>query len=116
LSTYTWDHNRLTVEDTLVEFPHRIASVRLCHGRFIVVLDPMATTDHLNNVYAVNHSGEVLWRVQDASHVYPVQNDDPYTVVLEGDHDTLVVTNFSGVRYVVDASNGQIIDKTPSVK
>ncbi len=103
--------NTIIIKGNRVSFQHKIDNVKNCNGLHIVLLDIPSDTQFLNNVYAVDDSGRIVWQIQDAGEVYPIKNDIDYVGTRITEDNEVVVTNFYGVTYTVDPTNGRILDR-----
>lgn len=111
MSDYKVEGNILIVNGQRVSFQYKIDNVKLCMGLYIVLLDIPMGVSFLNNIYAVDDNGNIVWQVQDPREVYPINGHIEYVGTRITDDDKIVATNFSGISYTVDPSNGKIIDK-----
>lgn len=108
---YKINRNSLYVNGINVDFKYEIDNVKMCNRLLIILLDIPSNIKDINNVYAVDSLGNILWQVQDASTVYSVINDVPYVGTRIIENDKIIVTNFNGVTYTIESSNGKIIDR-----
>lgn len=88
-----------------VDFDCPIAETVAVGALILVRLDP-APDDALNeNVFAVDSSGEIVWRVPPVPHVY---EDSPYTS-LKVAGDEVYLSNWDGLNLTVELQSGKIL-------
>ena len=101
------DQNILFVGNNKMEFQSQIDNVKKCANLYIVLVDEIG----INNVYAVNEQAQIVWQIEDAGSVYSIINDVPYVGTRITESNQIVVTNFNGVTYTVNPTNGKIISR-----
>lgn len=108
---YEVDKNVLIVNKHRVEFQYNIQNVISIGKKLVVLLDVPFDITLLDNVFAVSYEGEIIWRIQNPSEVYPISDRLPYEYMRLDDLSNLVVTDFVGIRYTVNPVNGTIIGR-----
>ena len=101
----------LLIGDKVVEFPYGIDNVRAYGDMLVVLLDIPSDAQAVNNVYGVDETERIIWRVQDPTEIYAIQNDVPYVGIRITRDGRIVVTNFNGVAYELDPATGRILDR-----
>jgi len=104
-------NNSLIINGKVVNFQYEIDNVKECGNLLIVLVDIPSNVQAVNNVYAVNENGQIVWQIEDAGSVYSIQNDVPYVGTRITETSQLVVTNFNGVTFTVEPVSGKIIGK-----
>lgn len=107
MSNFIVDQKTLLVGNNKIEFQNSIDTVKNCANLYIVLIREVG----INNVYAVNEKAQIIWQVEDAGSVYPIINDVPYVGTKINESNQIVVTNFNGVTYNVDPTNGKFISR-----
>jgi len=105
------DKNVLVVNKHRVEFKHNIQNVIPIDKTLVVLLDIPFDETFLDNVFAVSNEGKVIWRIQNPSEVYPINERLPYEYMRLDEAANIVVTDFVGIRYHVNPVNGKIIGR-----
>lgn len=103
-------NNALYVNDELVTFDHNIDSLIILSDRIIVLLDIPYDVSELDNIYAVDPKGKVLWRAEKVAKKFPKLRHDPYVGISMLD-DKLIARQFYGQRYLIDPATGKIIER-----
>lgn len=99
------DKNILYIGNNKIKFQNPIYNVKSCGSIYIVLINETK----INNVYAVNKSAEIIWRIEDPTSVYSIINDVPYVGISITESKQIIVTNFNGVTYTVNPINGKLI-------
>lgn len=99
----------LIINGKSIDFPYKIDNVKVCMGILIVLLDIPSKKSFKNNIFGVNHEGIILWQVEDAGEIYSFKNDVPYVGSRVSENNQLVITNFNGVTFTINALNGKIL-------
>jgi len=68
------------------------------------------TSCELDNIYAVNLSGKIIWRIEKVAKKFPKLRHDPYVGISMLD-DKLLARQFYGQRYLIDHATGKIIER-----
>lgn len=100
--------NELVVNSNKIVFDHNIRFVREVKGTLIVLLEIPSNITYLNNVFGVDKTGVIKWRIQNVSDVFPVKNQLPFENLMVKD-DGLNVSDFYGRMFSIDPSNGEIL-------
>jgi len=111
MSDFKIEGSTLVVKGIEVSFPYKIDNVKMCNGLYIVLLDIPMGVKFLNNIYAVDYGGHMVWQIQDPREIYSIKGNIEYVGTRITEDNKIVVTNFSGITYTLDSSNGFIIDK-----
>ena len=107
---YTVLNNVLEVGETYVNFLYPIRDVKEINDKFIVLLDIPQKDNIVDNWYAVNNEGAVVWRVQHLSEVYPLERMLPYEQIIITEQEIRAI-DFYGRCYFIDSSNGKILKR-----
>ena len=75
-----------------------------------VLLDIPYDSSELDNIYAVNLSGKIIWRIEKVAKKFPKLRHDPYAGISMLD-DKLLARQFYGQRYLIDPATGKIIER-----
>lgn len=110
-SKFKVDKNALIVNKHRVEFQHNIQNVIPIDKTLVVLLHIPFNETFLDNVFAVSNEGKVVWRIQNPSEVYPINERLPYEYMRLDESGNMVVTDFVGIRYQVNPVNGKIIGR-----
>lgn len=115
------DNNVLCVGGKEIDFKHNILTV-LNFGEIIVVhiyndFDKQGhinvAEEPINNVYAVNSEGKIIWNIKDllvADTRYPNSYKDAlYTQIKKLDDNTVIATDFSGSQPIIDVLEKKVI-------
>ena len=97
----------LIVGNNKTEFQDPIDNVKKSGDYYIVLID----VPQINNLYAVNSEGQIVWQIEDAGRIYGFINDVSYVGTRITETSQIVVTNFNGVTYTVDPANGKIVGR-----
>jgi len=103
---YRFEKNILMIEDNKIEFSHEIRIVIPLSNRLIVLLSIPTNDKTVDNVYAVNSDGDIIWRIQGSQ----IKVKFPYVHITLID-DKLVATDFYGRRFYIDPLEGKITKK-----
>lgn len=106
-----FNKNILIINGKEVTFQYEIDNIKKIQGLYIVLLDIPSNIQAINNVYAVNDSGKIIWQIENFEDVYPIKNDVPYVGTRILDNNQIIVTNFNGVTFTVNTVDGRIIGK-----
>ena len=88
-----------------VEFDWPIAEVVATGDRLVVRLEPKPGACHNENVFGVDATGNVTWKVPVQSFIY---QDSPYTGIVEVDGNVKLF-NWDGTEVLVDPHTGTIL-------
>lgn len=105
------DDNRLYVGENMIEFENKIAEC-VEFDSVIIVRLKISGEDYpkINqNVIAIEPDGSLRWRI-DLCPDETGGGHDSYSGLFDHDGE-LWVTNLNGMKYKVDKSNGDIVDK-----
>jgi hypothetical protein len=113
--------NILCVGDKGIDFKHNILHIiELDKLLVILLLDSYekkgylnAAEQPLNNVYAINKYGDIVWNIKDLlveDTRYPnMDKEGLYTRIEKLDDGTLRVTEFSGSQPIIDVGNRKVL-------
>ena len=79
-------------------------------ARFLILLEIPKGSKEIDNVYAVNEYGDVLWKIQNVLDAFNIKQNTPY-ISLDFQDNDIVVTNFYGLKYHLDIINGYLFNK-----
>ena len=102
----SFDANILYIKELEVIFSYEIRSIIPLSDKVIVLLSIPQNDQTINNIYAVNHTGKIIWEVQDNQ----LDRKLPYEHMILLD-DKLTATDFYGRRSFINPSNGKIMKK-----
>ncbi|WP_332651877.1 hypothetical protein [Lysinibacillus sp. 54212] len=101
------NNNKLIINTKEVVFDKKIQEIKTVNGVIIVLL----TMDgSLDNVYGINHNGDVLWKIQEPDKSLIGNNRYPYVGLSVHDNQVSAI-DFYGRRLYIDVKNGEIIGK-----
>jgi hypothetical protein len=107
MSEFRVEQNTMFIGNNKIEFQHPVENVKKCGNYYIALID----VPNVNNVYAVDSQAQIVWQIEDAGKVYGIVNDVSYVGTRITESSQIVVTNFNGVTYTVDPTNGKIIGR-----
>lgn len=99
--------NKLLIGKNEISFEKNIQEVKVVNDIVIVLL---AIDGSLDNVYGINHNGDLLWKIQEPDKKIIGNKRFPYVGLSETNNKVSVV-DFYGRRLIIDISNGKIIGK-----
>ncbi|WP_294449507.1 hypothetical protein [uncultured Ruminococcus sp.] len=102
--------NALYINDELVTFDFNIDTLIIMDTKIIVLLDIPYDSNELDNIYAVDFKGKIIWRVEKAAKKYPKLRHDPYVGISMLD-EKLLARQFYGQRYIIDPDTGKLIER-----
>lgn len=102
--------NALYINDELITFDFDIDTLIVMDDKIIVLLDIPYDSSELDNIYAVNLSGKIIWRIEKVAKKFPKLRHDPYVGISMLD-DKLLARQFYGQRYLIDLATGKIIER-----
>ena len=108
---YHYDKNTLFVNGRAVVFTHEIRMAEICDDLIIVLLAIPYGDDTIDNLYAVDQYGDVVWQSQKLKLLYPTQSIDPY----EGfrlTEDGIIAYDFCARRYLISPETGKVLKQT----
>ncbi len=93
-------------EDVLISFEYNIITFLQLNNKIIIVVDiPKNKSDHNQNVYCINTSGDKLWQLEYQE--YPTDNC-PINNVYE-EMNSVKTYRWCGIEEVIDINSGKII-------
>lgn len=101
------DKNILYIGNKKIYFHYTIDKVLEVNGIFIVLLfehNIDISKIPLNNVYAVDHEGNIIWQINDL-----IKDNELYTGIRINELDKLVINSFAGVAHIIDLVNRKVI-------
>ena len=108
--------NEFHIADQVVKFPCDIAEFAEANDIYVVLLSSSSNLWTHDNVYGVGKDGSIIWKLQDVSKVFPIDNDVPYVGFNIVSSSLIRVINFNGVSLSVDTSSGRIVGKDVPTK
>ena len=105
---YMTINNELNVNENYVNFPYPIRDVKVINNTLIVLLDIPQNDNTVDNLYAVNDNGAVIWHVQHLKEVYPAEKMLPYEQIIVRKQEICAI-DFYGRCYFIDPNNGKIL-------
>lgn len=113
------NQNNLYFNNSAIYFEHNIYSFVLFDDRIIVQLnelDASAKSDEIDNVYAVDMEGNIIWRIQNKERVCPEYKFiSPYVMINYIDGE-LIVNDFNGFRFVFSPDDGTFVKRIQSLR
>ncbi|MFC6335079.1 hypothetical protein ACFP56_20805 [Paenibacillus septentrionalis] len=106
--TFTQFANELVVNQTKIVFDHNIRYVKEVDETLIVLLEIPNNVTYLNNVFGINEIGEIKWRIQSVSDVFPLKNPLPFENLMVKGTD-VYVSDFYGRRFLFNTTNGKLL-------
>ena len=100
--------NKIVVDNNKVVFDHNIRYVKEVNDTLIVLLEVPNNVTYLNNVFGITKIGEIKWRIQSVSDVFPVKNQLPFENLMVNGND-VYVSDFYGRRFLLNPTNGEIL-------
>ena len=107
--------NTVDINGNIIRFEHDVLETMEIDEHIIVLTEPKKGC--LDNVYGISVvTGQTTWNIQDATEIYPQFLRSPYVAIRFTNEQKLLVTDFSGCRFIVNPLNGKILERTSSVK
>lgn len=106
-----FDQNKLITSEFEVEFEHNIDKVEFINDIYLVLIEIPKGSKEVDNLFGVNLSGNIIWRVQSVSEVFDISQNSPYVALKVINNQKAEVISFFGIRFSVNISNGKLIDK-----
>jgi hypothetical protein len=75
---YTIENNKVTINESIVEFEYPVQKVVEYIGKLIVLIDKPFGVKYNDNVFAVDANGKVIWQVSKISSYPGNQVDCPF--------------------------------------
>lgn len=97
--------NKIKIGNTVIEFNFEIKDTINNGNQLILLLEIPYTHNELNNVYAYNENGELLWRVNTRFHEYGIRKKLPFEMIKLIDNK-LFATDFYGRSFNIDLNTG----------
>jgi hypothetical protein len=98
---------RSQAERVEVPFRYPIAKILDYDGVIVVLLEIPTGAKFNENVYGIDLTGNVLWRVPEKRYVY---EDSPYTDIVR-DGDDVVLFNWDGLQLTVEPKTGSVLSE-----
>lgn len=106
--TFSQYDNEIVVNNIKIMFDHNIRYVKEVNEILIVLLEIPINVTYLNNVFGINKSGEIKWRIQSVNDVFPIKNQLPFENLMVKGTD-VYVSDFYGRRFLLNLKNGEIL-------
>lgn len=106
--TFSQNNNEIVVNNKKIVFDHNIRYAKEVNEILIVLLEIPNNVTYLNNVFGINKSGEIKWRIQSANDVFPLKNQLPFENLMVKGTD-VHVSDFYGRRFSLNPKNGEIL-------
>ena len=117
-SEYTVIQNKLILKNgNSVAFVYPILEnqVLMIDGIIIVTIETPPKVIYNNNVFAVNVTGEIVWRISFKKEQLFYQKDNcPFTGPLINKEGQLVLCNWCDTAFIVNPQTGEILEKYPT--
>lgn len=96
-------------------FDYRIGDFIAMTDKTVVMLDIPRNEGSIDNIYAVDGGGGILWRSESLRKLYPEEIKILPYIYLSMADGYITGVDFSGIRYFINPDNGHI-EKTDFVK
>jgi hypothetical protein len=106
--TFSQNDNEIVLDNNKIVFDHNIRYVKEVNDTLIVLLEIPSNVTYLNNVFGITKAGEIKWRIQNVSDVFPLKNQLPFENLLIQGTD-VYVSDFYGRRFSVNPTNGELL-------
>lgn len=107
------DQGKLTVSGSLVDFPFPVRTAREAGSLLIVLLAIPFDEIFLDNVFAVDSQGKIVWQIQPPAGDWGGKSRLPYeNLGMQG--DLVSISDFYGLRFFADPKTGEIVGKGQS--
>lgn len=106
----SYKDNVLIINNSQVKFLHSIRSIKQVGNKILVLLAIPNNDKTINNLYAINYQGEIIWQSQDLNEIYVNQRVLPYEQIVVNDQE-IKATDFYGRRYFININTGKIIKR-----
>ncbi|MDR1076906.1 MAG: hypothetical protein LBL59_11695 [Xanthomonadaceae bacterium] len=100
------DGEGLFIDGEKIDLPFPAESVVKCNHLFIVKVIPPIGTIYNRNVFAITKEKRIIWQIQESPH--GTQMDKPYMNVICDEKGSIIASNWNGVDYLVNPSDGSI--------
>jgi len=105
---FSIDNNVLIVNGKKVRFDNKIRKVIEYKNIFLVLLDIPIKSNEINNLYCIDESGNIFWKVEDLNNIIPTKMKRPYEG-MKISEDTLVVYDCFSRNFEIDIISGKFI-------
>ena len=111
--------NSLTTDSFNVEFKHKIADVKYWNGIYVVLLSIPNKVDEIDNIYGVDESGKVVWRIENPIKAFKInETEQGYNyfassvyAAIHLDEGVFIGTTFFAIKYEFDYRTGKLTSK-----
>lgn len=95
------------INNEKIDLPFPVAEALEYEQSVIVRVDPPAKEIFNSNIYRFTLSGDCLWQIESSPH--GTEDNKPYvSIYTSSSHDSLVVSNWNGVDYIVNIEDGSV--------
>ncbi len=111
MRNFTFEKNILKIKEVEILFKHDIDAVEHVDGKYLVLLRVPKGTQEVDNLYAVDSKGKIIWEVQSAEEVFDISKNTPYVAMKVVNSKIVKVTSFFGLRFSVSIVDGKLLEK-----
>lgn len=123
------DTNYEVIEKTLktdnftVNFEHNIQDVILWDKIYIILLSIPNEVEEVDNIYGVNLSGKVIWRIENPVKAFNLKEEEQgydymvssiYVLMHLSAEGVFTANTFGGMRYIFDYKTGKLLKQESS--
>ncbi len=106
----TYKNKQILINDVQKIFSYPIRDVKRLGNTDIVILDIPQNDNTIDNLYAVNNRGEIIWRSQPLKEIYPTEKLLPYEQIIIKDQEIRAI-DFYGRCYFINPNDGMILKR-----
>jgi len=108
-----YEGNKLSLPFNKISFKQNIDKILEVKGRVVVLLDIPNDDDTIDNIFALDMTGQKLWRVQSLSEFNPnISQFSPYVGMNLLENGNISATNYFGMNYEISISDGKILNSS----
>lgn len=108
----------LKADDFTVHFEHNIQEVIFWEGIYIVLLSIPNEVNEVDNIYGVNSSGEVIWKIENPTKAFKLNKNEQgydymalsiYVHMNMSTEGVFIANTFFGMRNIFDYKTGKLL-------
>lgn len=108
----------LKTDDFTVKFEYNIQDVIFWDEIYIILLSIPNEVNEIDNIYGVNLSGEVIWRIENPIRAFKLNKDEQgydymvtsiYVLMHLSTEGVFTANTFGGMRYIFDYKTGKLL-------
>lgn len=104
---YRFEKNELIINSKKRTFEYEIRQVIESYERYYVLLSIPFDKSEMNNIFCIDKTNDLVWRVQDLNVLFPDLKNLPYEQ-MGIKNDKLYASDFYGRNYTINLLTGNI--------